>query len=123
MGTCRVIALCLVLASVGCGSTEEERLSERVRVPDVVGMEENAALRRITRADLCVQDISYLARPAEPDVVVEQWPKAGALVTQKLRMALFVSAAPAGIWTSSKTLGDCPPTYYIPRFPVAGETP
>jgi len=118
-------AICLVLSSVGCGTQEKQRPPERVLVPNVVGLGENAALRKITRADLCVQDISYLARPVKSDVVVEQWPKPGALAPPTLRMALFMSqAAGAGIFSSrSRSLGDCPPTHYVVPFPTADMTP
>ena len=127
VGKFGLAASCVLLSSVGCDTQEKQRPPERVRVPNVIGLAENAALRRITRAELCVQDISYLPRAAKAEVVIDQWPKPRALVPRKLRMALFMpeGAAGAGIWMVGqlRSLGDCPPTHYVRAFPAAGQTP
>jgi beta-lactam-binding protein with PASTA domain len=109
-----LLASFLVLLSLGCDGAKPP--SKRVRVPSVLGLEEKAALRRITRAGLCVRDISYVARPSKADRVVGQWPKPGTVARAKLRMALFVAYGSAGIYPSSQSFGNCPPTHYVAPF-------
>jgi len=110
----------VVLASVGCGTDERRETPVRVRVPEVVGWGEVDAINRVVKAKLCVSDISYVAgQPVSPSLVIEQRPKAGALVRPGLRTKLFVSVGNgtgigAGINVmylgGGETHGECPPT-------------
>jgi beta-lactam-binding protein with PASTA domain len=105
----------------GCSAERDTAPPERVRVPNVLGLAERAAIRKITRAHLCVQDVSFITRPVRRSVVVEQWPKAGALVRRRLRMALFVSQGGGGAGIYTETLGsfgNCPPTHYVLTWPT-----
>jgi hypothetical protein len=104
-----LLASCLVLILLGCDSAKPP--SNRVRVPNVVGLEEKAALRRIRRANFCVPGHLVRRAPLKADLVVEQWPKlpAGPCATKRAIRSL----AGATCYPSSQSFGDCPPTHYV----------
>jgi hypothetical protein len=124
--------ICFACVAGGCGGGE----TELVRVPNVVGSKESAALGRIAAARLCVRYVTTVFRPgrsvvqtsSRPDVVLEQSPRPGARVALHHQMSLVVSGKAADIRGGvtlvyprpTKSLAGCPRTRYVDAF---SETP
>jgi PASTA domain len=94
-------SLLVVAASSGCGDTKKD-----LRVPNLVGVSQLAALRRLEAAQLCVGKVSWV-RDGSVDEVVKQSPRAGTAIVRHGRVSLTLSPqlGPNGVAYSDRLDG------------------
>jgi eukaryotic-like serine/threonine-protein kinase len=75
------------------GTTTTTPASSTVRVPNVVGLQQSAAQRRLNRAGLGSR-VVYVASPKPADQVIDQGPAAGTQVRRGSRVRIDISLGP-----------------------------
>jgi beta-lactam-binding protein with PASTA domain len=103
--------LALVLLCSAC-SAAKTSAHETVRVPDVVGRPWEEAVSAIGRAGLCIGAIAWGdgSIGAEPDRVLAQNPRPGAMAAPHQRVGITVSPSGPSASIVTYSLAGCAPT-------------
>ncbi len=115
MSARRLVGLFLLLvAATGCSDRREAPTPKLVRVPNVVGLQESAAVGVLANAGLCLREIdgtersrlSVVQLASKPYRVVSRSLQPGRLVREHHEIAL-VAVRPGGA-DETDTYGGCP---------------